>query len=729
MRRSQNSSSASAFGHWRKSIMKKTVKAAPKMPTAEELWPKRVRDFVWVGPDDKRGAQRVLDIVAKNPSTALDSEFPPHGDRKDEAIIWSLSGASSQRFVLHGHWLRDKRSPFREWIEDRKTRLVYFSFPADADVIEANAKVNCERSFYADVKVEGWVRNNNKKRIALKSEGADYLNWWRKDYGAMFGYFPHGKKKWVVVTPDVIMEGPLPEEMLEVMTHEQWIELFKHYAADDAEETHTLHRVHKAVLQRWGYWDMYLKLDRPYTITLRHFQKRGIPIDFDELDRLDREVTMELVRHRTHLRLLADKPGMSLDSQSKDLRNLIFEEWRWPEYEDLQTEGGAPQLNKFAWERYANEEGFAFARWILPHNKLKTLKNTFINGIRWGTKYGPGAATNTLFSEYNQTGTKSGRMSSRKFKVRIPVVKTFKRKPSIIVEKEVKAGMNMLNFPNKYKDLFGIRRVVKAPPPDEDAPEGYGLIAGDFSGFELWMILFWCHKWGIPSKMLKHLLRGDDVHSMTAKVVCNLDCEWWQVKDLYPQKRNEEGKKSNFGLGYGAGWRIFCLILSDGGKNPYWDPRNPKIERLVRRMIDDWNDLWPEMPAYQKHCVKLGYKEGWVPTIGGGRIWVEEGLASNDEGTVRHYENLCKNGPAQGSAAVILKWAQNIIERDKKLRRMKYRQYFNVYDEIIGAAPLRYIEEATARQKWCMQQPARLLGMPFDPPVEAHHAGNWYECK
>lgn len=716
--------------------MPKAAKAAPKMPTAEELWPKRQRAFTWVGPDDRKLAHKVLDIVSKNTSTALDTEFPTQGDRKDEVIIWSLSGASSQRFVLDAEWLKPG-SPFPEWIADKKTRLVYFSFSADADVIEQNAGVDCEASFYADVKITAWLRNNNKKRIALKSEGADYLNWWRRDYSHTFGYYPYGKKKWVVVSPDILMEGPLPQEMLDVMTHAKWIELFKLYSADDAEETHTLHRINKAVLKRWGYWDMYQKLDRPYAVTLRHFQKRGIPIDFVELDRLDLEVTAELKRHKTVLRLLAGKPQMGLDAQSKDLRKLIFDEWQWPTYEDLMNDPpksnphgeGSPQLNKFAWERYANEEGFTFAKLMLPHNKLKTLKNTFINGIRWGTKYGPGAATNTLYSEYNQTGTKSGRMSSRKFKVRIPYLKVYKTRPNIWLEKEVKAGMNMLNFPNKFKDAFGVRRVVCAPPPDDKEPDGYELVCGDMSGFELWMILYWCNKWGIKSKMLKHMLRGDDVHSMTAKVVCNLDCSWQEVKEKYPEKRNEEGKKSNFGLGYGAGWRVFCRILSDGGKNPYWDARKPKIERQVRNMIDAWNDLWPEMPLYQKHCVKLGYKQGYVPTIANRRIWVEEGLASDDDGTVRHYENLCKNGPAQGSAADIIKVAQNLIESDRKLKALGYKQLFNVYDEILGYVPKRNAEEATRRQDELMGEAGVWFDMPFILKREVHHGPNWFVTK
>lgn len=696
------------------------------MPTLADLWPKRQREFTWVDADDAKGARKVLEIVRQNQSTALDTEFPTRGPRQDEAIIWSLSGAPGQRFVLHGRWLQAD-SPFAEWIASDQTKIVYFSFSADADVIEKNAGVSAEASFYADVKVTGWCRDNSKRRIALKEEAFDYLGNRRGGYADLFGYFPQGKKKWVVISPDVLFEGPLPGEMLAVQSHEEWLKLFKHYSADDADDTHTLHRMNKAVLKRWGYWDTYQTLDRPYSITLRHFMKRGIPIDFKELDRLDNDITCELMRHKTCLRLLAGGDmKLSLDSQSKELRNLIFEEWGWPTYEDLTTAKGSPQLNKLAWNRYANEEGFTFARLMLPHNKLKTLKNTFVNGVRFGVKYGPGAATNTLFSEYNQTGTATGRMTSRKFEVKIPVIKTFKRKPSIIVDKTVKAGMNMLNFPTKFTDLFGIRRVVCAPPPDKFAPEGYKLVCGDYKGFELWMILYWCWKWGIKTEMLEALLAGKDVHSMSAVACLGLKQSWEEFYKLYQagnvatMKQRDTGKKANFGLGYGAGWYVFCLILG-------WDTRTAK-ER-VKKVITAWNRRWPEMGQYQEKCVDLGYEQGWVPSIAGGRTWVKAGLESSDEGTQRHYENVCKNGPAQRSAAEIIKMAQNLIERDKKLKRMRYTQRFNVYDEAVGIVPGRYAEEAVARQVVLMKKPGKIFGLPFELGIDCHAEDNWSLAK
>lgn len=699
-------------------------------PTKDQIWPKpkEWHPFTWIGPDDRKLARKVLDIVRKNKSTALDTEFPTQGPRKDECIIWGLSGAPEQRFVFDAHWMRDKNSPYVEWMADKKTKLVYFSFPADADVIEKNAGVDINASFYSDVKVLGWLRNNNKRRHALKEEEADYLKIYRHGYKT-FGYYPEGKNKWEVISPDRLMEGPLPDEMLEVMPHADWIELFKHYNGCDVYGTHSLHRVHKAVLKRWGYWQRYLELDQPYTVTLRKFQARGIPIDFDALNRLDLTVTSQLVRHRTVLRELAGKPDLKLASSATDLRKLIFEEWEWPTYEDLMTEpsakhpDGQAQLNKIAWSRYATDEGFSFARLMLPYNKLKTLKGTFINGVRYGVKYGPGAATNTLFSEYNQTGTKTGRMSSRKFYVDVPTLKTFKRKAPVWVVKKEKAGMNMLNFPNKQNDLFGVRQVVCAPPPDEFAPEGYDLVVSDFSGFELWMILYWCLKWGIKSEMFKHLNADEDVHSMSAIACLGMDPKLLPVfKEKYKQLRDTIGKRSNFGLGYGAGVRVFMAILG-------YDQRKQKLYDKAELLRERWYNRWPEMKQYQDKCVSLGYKQGWVPTIADRRIWVAEGLESSDDGTVRHYENLCKSGPAQGSAADITKYAQNEIEKHPKLKAMHYRQFFNVYDEIVGAAPKRYAKQCLEIQNDCMKSAGAYFKLPFVLRVEGSTAYNWWLAK
>jgi DNA polymerase I-like protein with 3'-5' exonuclease and polymerase domains len=713
--------------------------------------PKQRRPYVWCDADDRKTARRIYETVARNKSTALDTEFSNSRPAHERIDTFQLSGAHGQRFVLHGQWMKEPL--FRDWLGDPDTRIVYFAFNADATAVEEFCGIDLEKSFYVDVMAEAWCVDNTKKRYALKSEGADVLKWHRKEYSDLFYYVPEGTSKKVVIEPWQIMTKQLPDEMLRCgMTMEDWIDLFFHYGADDAEETHAEHRVFKRILKKWGYWPTFLDVDAPYTLTLRHFQQRGIPIDLEQLDRIDRKVSIDLLRHETAIRQLCGRgPELSLN-RSAELERLIFEEWKWPTYDDLWTkpkEGSKskpkPQLNKVAWNRYANEEGFVIAKLMLPHNKLRTLKSTFINGIRNGVKYGPGANLNILFSDYNQVGTLSGRMSSRKFTVEIDVVKYFKRKPSVIVKKKVKAGMNMLNFPNAFNDPFGLRSVVV--PPDEvtyylrkyGATRKYEkalkrkkagkerkrvLVCGDFSGFELWMALYNCHKMGIKSEMLKALNEGKDVHSITAVAVCGLDCDWSEVKKLHPEKRNNEGKRCNFNLLYGGGAKMLCRILG-------WDTR---VERNIRRaqaMIDVWNMLWPEMPKYQRRIVDFAYEHGYVETISGQRIWVRDGLNDPDEWVQRHWENVAKNGPCQGSAAAIIKKAQNLIEEsslDGPLAECGYEQYFNVYDEIVGSCWEDHADEAVAQVTYCMKQPFKEK-LPFELQVEVKAAPNWKEAK
>lgn len=694
----------------------------------------RSKPYVWVGPDDRKLAETVLDEVAAAPSCALDTEFPPRGDRKHEAIIWSLSCGPGKRYALHGRWLRE--GPFIPWIADPKTKLVYFSFPADAPIIELNAKVSAEPSFWADVMVMGWLRNNMKAKYALKLEGRDYLDWNRQDYPHLFRYVPKGKKKPLVIMPDQLWDGPLPAEMLDVMDHEDWLELFKRYAADDADETHTLYRIHKQVLQRWNYWSTYVRLDRRYALTLRHGSDRGVPIDLEALQKIDLKISTDMLRYQTAIRSIVGKPEMNLNSRQQ-LAELFFEELGWPTYDDLMTKGTPnkppePQLNKVAFKRYAEDEGFHLARLMMSYNLLKTKKGGWCDGIRNGVQYGPGAKEDKLFSEYNQVGTKTGRMSSRKFTVEIDVVKTFKRKAPIVVQKKVKAGMNMLNFPNAFNDPFGIRSVVVGPwysgptckchRKGEHVRKRKKIVCGDFSGFELYMALYNCHKFGIKSEMLKALLDGKDVHSMTAVAVCGLKCDWSEVKKLHPDKRNNEGKRCNFNLLYGGGARMLCAILG-------WDTRLQRNLDKAQQMIDIWNDLWPEMPKLQRILVNHGYDHGWVPTIAGRKIWVADGLADSDEGIVRHYENICKNGPCQGSAADIVKEAQNQIDGDEELSQVYgYEQFFNVYDEIVGACYVEHEEDAVKRVTWHMQQSYK-DDLPFLLPVEVHSGDNWRAAK
>lgn len=163
---------------------------------------------------------------------------------------------------------------------------------------------------------------------------------------------------------------------------------------------------------------------------------------------------------------------------------------------------------------------------------------------------------------------------------------------------------------------------------------------------------------------------------------------------------------------------MLCRIMG-------WDERRQSNIDKAQRMIDIWQDLYPEMPKYQRIIVAEAYDKGYVTTIAGRRLQLRAGLESSDDGIIHHYENKAKNGPSQGSASDIVKVAQNAMENDKELvKKYRYAQAFNVYDEIVGWARKKYIDEAVKRVSWHMQQPfADQAPVPW--PVEAKRAVNW----
>ena len=405
-----------------------------------------------------------------------------------------------------------------EWLQDPWYRHVWWNYKEDAKVIEDWCGLELDHNFWADAMIMDGIVDETDLLHGLKHAGAKWLNWRRSEYKQTFCYVPDGKKKAIVIDPHTLWHGPLPEEMIAEMSHEDWKELFRHYAADDAEETWALYVHHRKKLRKMKYWKSYLKYDRDYTKTLRACERRGVPIDMDLLKVIERDVSVEMLRLATAFKEDAGLPVEFNVQSNQQLQHLFFQKFEWPEFSDLRTNTDAPQLNDRAYKRYWNDYGFKLAHYMLDYNKLKTKKGTFLKGMRTGVQFGDGAKDNLLFTNFNQLGTRYGRISSRKYEVMVEEEKHYKTRPSKTIIAKVKAGMNLQNIPNIYKDSYKIRRVFVAPP-------GWRIIVADYSGFELWMALYNCHKLGIESKMLACLMRGDDVHSMTAVAVCGLKCQ------------------------------------------------------------------------------------------------------------------------------------------------------------------------------------------------------------
>lgn len=663
--------------------------------------------------ESRKEALRYLDEAAKQEVVSLDTEFDLSKERRDVIVVFSYSWGRGVRRVVRGELIQDV---FADWMVDPKIKKVYQTFTADAEKFEALG-LDMEPSFYADIEVMDWLRDENALRHGLKEQSLRLLKWKRYHYTDLFKYVPLGKSKPVVLPPSVVLSKELPAEAVAagLKPEELWFK-FLNYSGDDAESTFMLFLDHKRHLQRVGYWQSYLKIDGPYTITLKRMGDRGMPIDMPSIHKGLRQVLVDRLRAVTAFRRIVKRPDLNMNSHHQ-LKPLLFDERGWPTREDMMTDGGAPKLDKYALEWLVDEldgEDRALAKLKQEYNKTDTNRK-FFAGIRNGI-----SEDGRIRSDFKQTAADTGRVGSRKWEEQVEIAWTTKKGEERTKVKKIKLGMNLQNIPRKKEvDRYGMRKMFIAEPK-------YRLVCADYGGFELLMAIHFASQYTDDSKMLELMQKYKSpsmIHAMTAQRFKNLKCDLKDVKKLHPDAY-DLGKQCNFTLIYRGFARTVCQRLG-------WDKRDERKVQKVQRYIDIWNETYPEMSIMQTGQVAHGYEHGFVTDIAGGLIHVGEGLQSEDEQTRWYWERKCINSPCQRSAAVIVKCAMNLIENDEEMQEYAGRkggQIGQVHDEIVFMSREKYSAKAKDRMVHLMKQPFKDK-LKFELVVDAHEGASWDEAK
>ena len=715
-------------------------------------------DFYIDTPKRARRAVRELRALGHVP-IAVDSEFRP-SDNKVRLI--SYSWGEGQFRVVHGDLVKEF---YGDFLADPENLLIYQNFKADAEQFAALG-MDTRKSFHADTMVMGCLVDETLVSHSLKAQAAHFLEWPRQEYSKLFSYVPVGKTRPIVMDPIQVMDE-LPGDALLVRSKEEWQELMLLYAGHDAESTWVLYDHHKAKLQEIGYWESYLKIDAPFTLTLMECSQRGVRLNTPALQLILRKVDISILRCQHAFRTAASNPQLNLNSIPQ-MSKLLLEEWGWPVREDFinfptkrekelaakerRTARGSPMLSAEVFKWWRDEHGFALADVKLAYNNAKTLKGTFLEGLINGAD-----EDGRLRSDFNQLGGKrTGRISSRKRTEEIDVEKTLKSGVVKITTKKIKVGANLQNIPaRKEKDPYGIRAAFVAPRKGDItargtiAHEDYQILVADFSGFELVMVIHWCSKLVKNSKMLMTMQRygsPSSIHAFTAiklyadkKHTCTLACkhkhaepgktfvlgkipmdDWKLVKQVFPDQYLIS-KNNNFNLLYGGSAKMMARLRG-------LDVRDQSALDQCQEEANNWNDLYPEVGVYQRYMIKRGYKKGWVPTISGRRIHVSQYLEDEDPGTRGHGERVCTNGPSQGSAADIVKVAMNLVERDPRFASYNASLLFSIHDELLSEAPKSTAADSLARKIEIMKTPfEKELSVKLE--VEGGIGNNWVLAK
>ncbi|WP_273428827.1 DNA polymerase I [Marinobacter sp.] len=432
------------------------------------------------------------------------------------------------------------------------------------------------------------------------------------------------------------------------------------YAAEDADITLRLHQVLMPQLEKTGKLaSVYREIDLPLVPVLSRMEQRGALINASTLRKHSQELAERMAELEQEAHEVAGET-FNLGSP-KQLQAIFYDKMGLPVIK--KTPKGAPSTAEPVLQELAHEH--ELPRLILEHRSLSKLKSTYTDTLPELISH----RTGRVHTSYHQAVTATGRLSS--------------------------SEPNLQNIPIRSEQGRRIRQAFVAP-------EGYKLMAADYSQIELRIM---AHLSG-DKGLLTAFEKGEDIHKATAAEVFGV------ALDEVSGDQRRSAKAINFGLIYGMS--AFGLA------------RQLDVERKVAQAyIDKYFERYPGVLTYMDNIRKQAHDDGFVETLYGRRLYLPEINARNKQ-LQQAAERTAINAPMQGTAADIIKRA--MLEVESWLLRDHAddaRMTMQVHDELILEVKESALEAVRDGLVQRMSAAARL-----DIPllVEAGVGDNWDEA-
>ncbi|MCK2150472.1 DNA polymerase I [Marinobacter alexandrii] len=432
------------------------------------------------------------------------------------------------------------------------------------------------------------------------------------------------------------------------------------YAAEDADITLRLHQVLMPQLEKTGKLaSVYREIDLPLVPVLSRMEQRGALINASTLRKHSQELAERMAELEQEAHEVAGET-FNLGSP-KQLQAIFYDKMGLPVIK--KTPKGAPSTAEPVLQELAHEH--ELPRLILEHRSLSKLKSTYTDTLPELISH----RTGRVHTSYHQAVTATGRLSS--------------------------SEPNLQNIPIRSEQGRRIRQAFVAP-------EGYKLMAADYSQIELRIM---AHLSG-DKGLLTAFEKGEDIHKATAAEVFGV------ALDEVSGDQRRSAKAINFGLIYGMS--AFGLA------------RQLDVERKVAQAyIDKYFERYPGVLTYMDNIRKQAHDDGFVETLYGRRLYLPEINARNKQ-LQQAAERTAINAPMQGTAADIIKRA--MLEVESWLLRDHAddaRMTMQVHDELILEVKESALEAVRDGLVQRMSAAARL-----DVPllVEAGVGDNWDEA-
>jgi DNA polymerase I len=301
---------------------------------------------------------------------------------------------------------------------------------------------------------------------------------------------------------------------------------------------------------------------------------------------------------------------------------------------------------------------------VLSYRSLTKLKSTYCDGLLKVV-----AADGRIHSSFNQTETRTGRISSTE--------------------------PNLQNIPVRTDLGRELRRFFVAR-------EGWVLVDADYSQIELRVLAHVAN----DENMIQAFLNNDDIHRSTAAQVFHMP------EQMVTPVMRSRAKAVNFGIVYGIGAFSLAKDINVSRKE-------------AETYINDYLSHYEGINQYMKLVVAAAKENGYAETMFGRRRYLPELTSSNFN--MRSFgERVARNMPIQGAAADIIKIAMIKVENRLEQEHMQARLILQVHDELIVEAPK---EEAERAAKILTEEMQNAVSLAVPMTAEANIGKTWYDAK
>nr|WP_324257437.1 DNA polymerase I [Cellvibrio fontiphilus] len=432
-----------------------------------------------------------------------------------------------------------------------------------------------------------------------------------------------------------------------------------HYAAEDADITLRLHQFFWPQLEKVpSLKNVFETIEMPLVPVLSRIERNGALVDANLLGKH----SIELGERLTQLERKAyEIAGQEFNlSSPKQLGAILFEQQKLPVIKKTPT--GTPSTAEEVLQELALD--YPLPKVLMEYRGLAKLKSTYTDKLPQVIN----PRTGRIHTSYHQAVAATGRLSSQ--------------------------DPNLQNIPIKTEEGRRIRQAFIAP-------EGYQLVAADYSQIELRIMAHLSDDAGLLSAFEK----GLDVHRATAAEVFGCSLE-----SVTPEMRRS-AKAINFGLIYGMSAFGLAKQLHLG--------RNE-----AQQYIDRYFERYPGVQRYMNNIRALAHEQGYVETLFGRRLYLPEINAKN-KNLQMGAERTAINAPMQGTAADIIKTAMIKVQAWLDESGLDAKIIMQVHDELVlevAEAQLEPVREGLIAR----MSAAASLKVPL--LVEAGIGKNWDEA-